>query len=85
MQPEQLRRLLSELGSIECCRPCFSKLRPRPILAEIEALLQAVDPFRFVAGFSFNIPAGQELSLHAAAEKIGSECQVRCAGVLSLR
>ena len=80
MQPRAIEaQLLSELALLENLPPSVSQgHRRRPIQRRIEALLQAVDPYRFVAGFSFNIPPGKNYPLRTPAAELqrmpGSLC-----------
>ncbi len=70
MQPDYLGRLLESLAGIENLPPMFLKVTATADPEKIEALLQAVDPFRFVAGFSFNIPPGKNYPLRTSPAEV---------------
>jgi dihydroorotate dehydrogenase (fumarate)/dihydroorotate dehydrogenase len=72
MQPDQLARLLADIQTVENLPPVFLKVTATADSARIETLLRAVDPYRFVAGFSFNIPPGKNYPLRTEAAKIAN-------------
>jgi dihydroorotate dehydrogenase (fumarate)/dihydroorotate dehydrogenase len=78
MQPDQLARLLEVLAGLKDLPPVFLKVTATAEPEKIEALLRVVDPHRFVAGFSFNIPPGKNYRLHTPATALqrmpGSLC-----------
>ena len=61
--PGKLGRLLSMLSELEIRCPVFLKVSPVGGVAAIEQLLEAVEPFRLVSGFIFNLPPGKPTGL----------------------
>lgn len=53
-----VRRLLEGLAALDLKRPVFLKVSPLGGVAALEGLLEAVEGFGFVSGFSFNLPPG---------------------------
>jgi dihydroorotate dehydrogenase len=78
MQPEHLARLLDVLSGLQNLPPVFLKVTATAEPEKIETLLRVVDPYRFVAGFNFNIPPGKNYSLRTPAAEVqlmpGSLC-----------
>lgn len=56
-EPDNLRLLLEGLGNCSPLPPVFLKIAPPSDLGQIDAILQACDPFPFVKGFTLNTHA----------------------------
>jgi dihydroorotate dehydrogenase (fumarate)/dihydroorotate dehydrogenase len=54
--PGSVTELLTRLSGLAIPCPVFLKISPVGGVPAIERLLEAVDPFRFIAGFMFNLP-----------------------------
>jgi dihydroorotate dehydrogenase (fumarate)/dihydroorotate dehydrogenase len=61
--PSRLGQLLAALGSLDRLPTVFLKVTATDDPARIEVTLRAVEPFCFVAGFSFNVPPGKPYKL----------------------
>jgi dihydroorotate dehydrogenase len=59
----RLRRLLDRLDELGVQRPLFVKVAPFASARELDGFLEAVEPARFVSGFSVNLPSGQRAGL----------------------
>lgn len=62
-QPGSIRRLLCRLAEESPACPMFLKVAPDPDPANLTRLLEESDPFPFVRGFIFNLPAGKPPTL----------------------
>ena len=58
-----ISELLERLRTIRIGCPVFLKVAPNPEPGFLEQLLEEVDAFSFVRGFSFNLPSGKPSSL----------------------
>jgi dihydroorotate dehydrogenase len=78
MQPAPLASLLAALAELPNLPPAFLKVTATTDPQRIDSLLETVEPFRFVAGFSFNIPPGKNYSLRTPPAQVeglpGSLC-----------
>lgn len=73
--PKQLAVLLGELGRLDGLPPVFLKVTLTADPVRIDAVLSAVDPHPFVAGFGYNVPPGTDYPLHTPAVRLpGSLC-----------
>lgn len=66
-QPGSLTQLLSALATLPITCPVILKVAPRDEPAEHERILTESDPFPFVRGFCFNLPAGRPDGLRLKA------------------
>jgi dihydroorotate dehydrogenase (fumarate)/dihydroorotate dehydrogenase len=77
-QPDILSQLLAVLAETANLPPVFLQVTATAEPGKIEAILQAVEPFQFVAGFGFNVPPGKNYPLRTSAVKLrklpGSLC-----------
>ena len=84
--PATVADLLAEFAAIDGLPPVFLKVTARTHPGPIEALLQAVDPFPFVAGFVFNLPPGKDYALRTPAALVdplpGTLCGPPARGLL---
>ncbi len=62
-RPGSITDLLERLAPLGITCPVFLKIPPRDDPAEHERILRECDPFPFVRGFCFNLPAGKPESL----------------------
>jgi len=67
-EPGNTGRLLSALADIEPACPVFLKVALPESPAETETLLEEVEPFGFVSGFTYNLPPGQPEGLRTSAD-----------------
>ncbi len=63
----RLRQLLAALGEGGIVKPLFLKIAPFADIGELESLLDAVDGWRFVSGFSINLLSGKPVALRTPA------------------
>jgi dihydroorotate dehydrogenase (fumarate)/dihydroorotate dehydrogenase len=61
--PGRLAQLLTMLGEIQVPCPILLKVSPVGGVGAIEQLLETVDPFPMVSGFTFNLPPGKPADL----------------------
>ena len=67
----RFRELLTEYAAIDGLPPVFLKITAHRDAFRAEAMLEAVDPYAFVAGFIFNLPPGKAYDLHTPATVTG--------------
>jgi dihydroorotate dehydrogenase (fumarate)/dihydroorotate dehydrogenase len=60
---ERLAQLLTMMGELQVECPVFLKVSPAGGVKAIEQLLETVDPFQIVSGFTFNLPPGKPADL----------------------
>ncbi len=68
LQVNAVRGLLSALEGLRLPCPLFLKVSPAGGVRGIETVLEAVEPFRFVSGFVFNLPRGKPDNLRTPRE-----------------
>lgn len=61
--PGRLAQLLARVGELHVDCPIFLKVSPAGGVKAIEQLLETVDPFQIVSGFTFNLPPGKPADL----------------------
>jgi dihydroorotate dehydrogenase len=66
----RLHQLLESLAEVGIVKPLFLKVAPFADVNEIESLLDVVDGWRFVSGFSINLPSGKPTGLTAPASHL---------------
>jgi dihydroorotate dehydrogenase (fumarate)/dihydroorotate dehydrogenase len=76
--PAAVRDLLAALADLDPRLPVFLKVTATTEPARIESTLAAAEPFRFVAGFSFNVPPGKPDGLRTPAADLSRMPGVVC-------
>ena len=69
---ERLAALLTGLDALAPDKPVFLKVAPFSTLADLEAFLDTVAPFRSIAGFSINLPPGKPPRLATPPDELAA-------------
>ncbi|HEY1377513.1 MAG TPA: hypothetical protein VGF55_12005, partial [Gemmataceae bacterium] len=76
--PAAVRDLLAALAELDRLPPVFLKVTATTDPARIESTLSVAEPFRCVAGFSFNVPPGKPTELRTPAAEVAALPGVVC-------